>query len=133
MALRFLANKSGIEQSDIPKKFTVSMGKLIKKARLEAGMSQVELAKEANFRQASISEIENGKREVTSSELVYFCYALNKPIIYFFPEFVQSDLNQRDLAPLLQELLLISKKLGDDDLKRLVVQAKALVELENTR
>jgi len=54
--------------------------------KIEAKMSQADLADIAHFRQAAISQIETGKREVSSAELLYLGFALNKPITYFFPK-----------------------------------------------
>jgi ribosome-binding protein aMBF1 (putative translation factor) len=59
----FQAIKSN--QYKTPNEFTVSMGKLIRIAREENGMSQFELAKEINRRPATISLIENGKSEIS--------------------------------------------------------------------
>ena len=55
-------------------------------ARLEAKMTQAELAENAHFRQSSISKIESGARAVTSEEVLYLSYALKKPILDFFPD-----------------------------------------------
>lgn len=49
-------------------------------------MCQAELAEEAHFRKAAISQIEAGEREVKTAVLLYLGYALNKPITYFFPK-----------------------------------------------
>ena len=105
------------------------MGDLIKNARLEQKMSQAELAKKAYFQQASISQIENGKREVSSSELLYFSYALNKPISYFFPAPYNKVFDSENISELNQELLLVSEQLLEDDLKRIIAQARALKDL----
>jgi len=118
------------KKTSTPNKFTVAMGALVKKARNEIGLSQAELAKSIYIRQASISEIENGKREVSSSELVYLSIALNKPIIYFFPKRYAREIDQDKLSPLFQELLLQAKRLSNADLKRLIAQTRALGDME---
>jgi transcriptional regulator with XRE-family HTH domain len=69
-----------------PNDFTIQMGQLIKKAREEKGISQTELAKNLNRRPATISDIENGKSEISVLTLVAFAIELNKTITYFFPE-----------------------------------------------
>ncbi len=132
MVFKFLSKYAGVEYSEIPNDFTIAMGQRIRKARLEEGLSQVELAEKAYFRQASISDIENGKREVSSSELLYFSYALNRPIIYFFPEFHQRHISEKELTPLLQELVETGKRLNNDDIKRIIAQAKALLNFNKT-
>jgi len=117
-------------KSSTPNKFTFAMGQFIRQARKEAGLSQAELAKAIYIRQASISEIENGKREVSSSELVYLSFALNKPIIYFFPERYVREIEQEKLSPLFHELIIQAQRLSNNDLKRIITQTKALADME---
>jgi len=102
------------------------MGEIIKSMRLEAGLSQSELAKEAFFHQASISQIENGKREVSSTELVYLSSALNKPMLSFFPKSIRTYFEESTQH--VEEVTLIARKLEDDDLARLIIQARVLVD-----
>jgi transcriptional regulator with XRE-family HTH domain len=52
---------------------------------VKAKMSQAKLAEKARFRQAAVSQIETGKREITATDLLYFSYSLNKPVTYFSP------------------------------------------------
>jgi transcriptional regulator with XRE-family HTH domain len=129
MVLKIINQLFGLESSSTPNNFTNAMGKLIRKARKEAGLSQVELAKKAYFRQASISDIENGKREVSASELVYFSLVLNKPIMYFFPDQYKGKIIEGELSSGEQELLSIAHQIDMDDLQRLIAQAKALLQL----
>ncbi len=132
MLSRFL---DSFYKGDVPNKFTVGMGELIRKARLEAKMSQAELAEEAHFRQASISQIEAGKREVTAADLLYLSYSLNKPIIYFFPHWLKLEKSaEGDLNPLEKELLLIARKLDSDgDLRRLIAMARGLIHFSENQ
>ena len=74
-----------------PNEFTVEMGKLIRKARKEMGLSQVELAELVNRRPATISDIENGKSEISVITLAMFAANLKKPVSYFFPPSILSD------------------------------------------
>ena len=76
------------------------MGELIRKARLEVGLSQTDLAKSVYVSQAAISDMENGKREVSSTELLSMSYTLKKPIIFFFPESFVRDEEKNILSPL---------------------------------
>ena len=55
-------------------------------AREEKGFSQSELAEKMNRRQATISDIENGKSEIGVTTLAHFALELQKPISYFFPK-----------------------------------------------
>ena len=55
----------------------------VRAARAVAGITQEELAKMVGRRQATISDIEHGKKEVGLSTLVLIAAALEKPISYF--------------------------------------------------
>lgn len=93
-------------------------------------MSQAELAERAYFRQAAISQIETGKRDVTASEVVYLSYALNKPITYFYPTHLfDIRIEDDELSILEKELIMQAKRLSPDDLRRLIAQARALADL----
>lgn len=123
-----LSKLFGVESRNVPNKFTIGMGALIKSARNEAGLTQSELAKLAYFHQASISQIEAGKREVTSSELLSFSVALKKPFVYFLPEPYKRYFDAQDTPSSIQELLLVAQELDDEDLNRLIIQARALAK-----
>jgi transcriptional regulator with XRE-family HTH domain len=116
-------------KAEIPNKFTVAMGNLIRDARQEAKLTQGDLAEKAYMRQATVSDIENGKREATSSEVVYLSFALEKPIGYFYPIFSKYNDDSGKLTDLEQELLLQARKLSNDDLRKVIAQVKALAEL----
>ena len=120
------------ESPNLPNKFTIALGDRIRKARLEAGYSQADLARKAYFRQSSISKIESGVRSVSSEEILYFCYALDKPILYFFPKEFQEQINLEDLTILEQDLLTQARRLHLDDLRKLISQARAIADF-NTR
>jgi len=70
----------------IPNEFTLEMGKLIKAAREEEGLSQTELAEILSRRQATISDFENGKIEIGILTLVQLAIVFGKPISYFIPD-----------------------------------------------
>ena len=100
------------------------MGELIKKARLESGLKQNELGKYLYISQAAISEIENGKREVSSKELLSLSYVLRKPLEYFFHEdFTRDFIDDR---PLIRELLIHARDLSNTDLERAITIIKTL-------
>lgn len=113
-----------------PNKFTVKMGEKIRKARLEAGFSQSELARYVYVSQAAISDMENGKREVSSTELLSFSNTLYKPVAFFFPEDYLREVMIDKLSPQFQELVMQAQRLSDDDLKRLITQTRALADME---
>lgn len=55
------------------------------------------------------------------------------PITYFFPKgFVRLKDDEQSLTPLEQKLLLQVSHLDDDYLRRLIAQARALVDLANS-
>lgn len=111
-----------------PNNFTVQMGELVRKARIDAGFNQRELANLTYSRQATISDIENGKKLVDSAELVALSGVLNKPILFFVPEKYRKIMNLDLKDPELNELLMVAKKLNHEDLRRLIIQARALVK-----
>ena len=119
--------------NELPNKFSLAVGKLIQTARKEAGISQGELAESSYLRQASISDIENGKREISQSELILIAFHLNKPLEYFFPiEFLHDDFNNETKLTILEhELLLQARRLLINDLKKLIAQARALADLDD--
>lgn len=116
------------ESPNLPNKYTNALGNRIRKARLEAKMSQTELAEKAYLRQSSISKIEAGTRSVLSEEILYLSYALDKPINYFFPKEFTHELSENELTQLEKELLMQARKLSRDDLRKLIAQARAIAE-----
>ncbi len=54
--------------------------KRLRKARLEAGLTQVEAGKRLKKPQAYISKIERGERRVDAVELAEFAKLYNKPL-----------------------------------------------------
>jgi transcriptional regulator with XRE-family HTH domain len=117
------------ENDGYPNKFAAEMGKRIRNARLEAKMSQTELAERAYFRQASISDIEAGKRSVSASQVTYLSIALNKPILYFYPLELLGINKEKELSMLEQELIMQVRRLSQDDLKKLIAQTRAVAEM----
>ncbi len=63
-------------------------------------------------------------------DLIYLCIALKKPISCFFPKhWLLEDEVEKNLTPLEKELLIQGMQLDNDDLRRLIAQARAKVEL----
>ena len=130
--------QTDFDEGTTPNKFTVGMGKLIRQARLEANLKQTELAGLIYRRQAAVSDMENGKQEVTASTLLLLSYALNKPVHYFFPrqEGIVA-LTEDDLDAAEQEMLLHTRRLryyaGDTakaEMARLLVLVRAWADFE---
>jgi len=107
---------------------TKAMGELVRSARLESGLSQNGLATKMMTRQAKISDIENGKIELSASDLLHLSKFLEKPILYFFPDWAVEKLHMDSLPTELQILILTARKLSKEDIRRIVVQVKALAE-----
>lgn len=105
-------------QLTTPNEFTIEMGHLMKQARESEGISQAELAKELNRRQATISDIENGKSEIGILTLVQFAVILNKPISYFFPDSLLKehvlDVKTNFQQQILERARLIEVFMGDE-------------------
>jgi transcriptional regulator with XRE-family HTH domain len=102
-----------------PNDFTKGLGKLVKKAREEKGYSQAKLADAMSRRQATVSDIENGKSEIGLLTLILLCVILNKPITYFIPPTIYSGIVSEINNPLEQEALNLIKLLeygGDPSL-----------------
>jgi len=121
------------QADNLPNRFSLALGELIRKARLDAHLSQSELANSAYLNQAAVSQIEKGKRSVSAEEIVYLSVALNKPIIYFFPvDYLSDDMKftQDDLSLLDKELLSQARRLTIENLRRLIAQARALADLD---
>lgn len=119
-------------KDELPNKFSRAMGELIRQARIEAKMSQAELAEKAYFRQAAISQIETGKRDVTASAVLYLSIALNRSITYFYPlRLFDIKIEDDELTILERELMMQVKRLGSDDLRKLIAQAKAIADFSN--
>jgi transcriptional regulator with XRE-family HTH domain len=104
-----------------PNKFTIYLGEQIKKAREEAKMSQKELAELIYKRQATVSDIENGKGEVDTSTLALLAHVLNKPFGYFYPRSLYKEIKQESLSPLENELIIQFRHIWDDTLRKVAI------------
>jgi transcriptional regulator with XRE-family HTH domain len=112
------------DQDKRPNKFTRAMGKLIKEAREERGMSQTELSEQVFRRQAAISEMENGKMEPDAITLMRLAAALEKPLTYFFPRPWVRHIPQEDLSPFEQELIMEFRLLPEIEQRMIVEEVK---------
>lgn len=124
-----LLTKLGQERGYMPNNLTIGMGELIRKARDEIGLSQADLAKKIYRRQASVSDMENGKMQPDAETLVYLSLVLLKPISYFFPKQYNQFSDEGILHPLLQELVMNAAGLSKRELRSIIVQVKALERL----
>ena len=104
-----------------PNKFTLYMGEQIRKARLEAGFSQEELADKIYLRRPTLSDIENGKSEVNASTLGFLTYFLKKSIYYFYPLLLYEETVQKDMDELSLEMQMHFEHIYGDELKKLLI------------
>ncbi len=109
------------DKEPTPNKFTIGMGELIRSAREEVGISQAELARLIYRRQATLSDIENGKTEVSSGTLALLAAALKKPITYFYPQFVYQELKPEKFSPQEQELLTHFRNIWSNYLQKVTI------------
>lgn len=98
------------------------MGEQIRKAREEARMSQEELAELIYRKRLAVSEMENGKVEISAWTIPLLAQALNKPITYFYPPWVKASLEKENLTDIEQEAMLAFQKLPNEDIQRLAIQ-----------
>jgi transcriptional regulator with XRE-family HTH domain len=110
------------DKEPTPNKFTIAMGELIRKAREESGLSQADLAQIIYRRRATLSDIENGKTEVSSGTLVLLAAALEKPITYCYPSFLYRELKPEDFTQLEQEALLAFRNIWSDHFRIMAIQ-----------
>lgn len=108
------------------------MGKRIRRARIDSGLTQEELAQAIQRRQASVSDIENGKMEMTVVTLAMMANTLEKPISYFFPDWLMDVLQPEEMKPAEAELLSLAQRLPSEDLERITIQVRALVDRNKT-
>mgnify|MGYP001048371259 CR=1 FL=1 len=124
--------RSFLPPDNIPNRFTFAVGELIQKARIEAGLTQQELSRRAYIPQSTLSKMENGKIEPSASELVYLSNALDKPLLHFFPNQIirNLELDVDTNNNLIEELILLSGKLEENELRKIIAQIRAIIELE---
>ncbi|MCP4538317.1 MAG: hypothetical protein GY832_14365 [Chloroflexi bacterium] len=111
------------------KQISMGMGHLIQQTRFESEMTPTELAQKAYTSQKTPSAFESGEKEVSTSELTYSAAALDKPILYFFPEWVRQALNPDHMTMEEYEVLLLIKKPSDEERRKLIAQIHALVNV----
>jgi transcriptional regulator with XRE-family HTH domain len=119
------------DKEPTPNKFTLEMGELIRSARNEANLSQSDLAKKVYRRQATISDLETGKSQADAITVALIAAALKKPVAFFFPPWVHSNINEEDLPPEELELLIQFRRIWNDDKIRIAInQITSLADLD---
>jgi len=125
--------RRNLPPDNVPNRFTEAVGDLIKFARNEANLTQKELSELAYIPQSTLSKMENGKVEPSASELVYLSGILNKPILYFFPKNILRQLKfEEQDDEILNELLLVGSKLKEIELRKVIAQIRAIIDLNES-
>ena len=75
-----------------PKKYYLVITELIYRLRINAGLTQTQLAEKLNSPQSYISKIESGERRLDLIELRELCRALNTNLIEF-TTMLEAELN----------------------------------------
>lgn len=84
----------------------------LRKARLEAGLKQEDVAKHMSLPISAISVMESGARRVDVFELSKLADCYKKPVEWFFHEHIENHPNRRwyDLDPVLSESVELLRK-----------------------
>lgn len=102
-----------------------AMGGRIRNARLDAGLSQSELAEQCNLSVSFLGHIERGSRKMSLETLVTVCEALNLSADYL----LQDELPGSDAV--IGNIIASVKKQGSYQYDRYVTIIKALAEISD--
>ncbi len=126
-----MSSSSVSPQDPLPTAFTEAVGRRMREAREERGLSQKRLAERIKRRQAAISAMENGTMQPDATTLVVMAEALQKPITFFFPPPWGPRVARGDLSYDEQALLLEFRRLESDEYRKIAVALlAALANLE---
>jgi transcriptional regulator with XRE-family HTH domain len=117
-----------IETEKPPNEQTRAMGELIRKARKDAGLTQVQLAKKIHRKRLAVSEMENGTVEIRARTIPLLASSLDKPISYFFPAYVQKEITSEQLSPQEQELLIHFRNIWPEHLREVAINLIKVIE-----
>ena len=98
--------------------------KRLRRAREEKGLSQREIADLLGITQATVSDLERGRVQITVDQLAKFARLLDKPFSYFFPSALDEGLSERAA-----QVLDVLSSLPEDWQKRIVVDVNRQAEL----
>lgn len=112
----------------MPNEFSIEMGRLIRRHRENAGINQSQLAEKVFRRQATLSDIENGRAAVDTLTLVRIANALGQPFSLFIPTPINRDaFKESDITAIGQELILVARELGQEDLEKFIEMMRAVI------
>jgi len=117
-----------IETEKPPNKQISDLGELIRKAREDAGLTQAQLAKKIHRKRLAVSEMENGKVEISAQTIPLLASSLDKPISYFFPAYVQKEITSEQLSPEEQELLIHFRNIWPEHLREVAINMIKVIE-----
>lgn len=101
----------------------------IVEARKEKGMTQEELARALQRSRETIANIESGRTEINAVDLMGIAYVLEKPVRYFYPQYVPTE---NDLSSQEWELIYYFRRTQNEALKKLLIrQAREFVEISD--
>lgn len=113
----------------VPNTFTLYLGKQLKSAREEVGLSQNDLANKVYRRRPSISDMENGKMMPDIGTVVLLAVALDKSVLYFIaPQYLRGTDNNSNLGDVEKEVLLNFRRLNNDEQQIAIKQLRVLTE-----
>ncbi|NLE43577.1 MAG: helix-turn-helix transcriptional regulator [Chloroflexi bacterium] len=116
-----MSSSSVSPQDPLPTAFTEAVGRRMREAREERGLSQKRLAERIERRQAAISAMENGTMQPDATTLVVMAEALQKPITFFFPPPWGPRVARGDLSYDEQALLLEFRRLESEEYRKIAV------------
>jgi len=126
-----MSSSSISPQDPLPTAFTEAVGRRMREAREERGLSQKRLAERIKRRQAAISAMENGTMQPDATTLVVMAEALQKPITFFFPPPWGPRVARGDLSYDEQALLLEFRRLESEEYRKIAIALlAALANLE---
>ncbi len=115
------------ETGKTPNKHTEYMGKMIRQAREAVGMSQDELGEKIYRKRLAVSEMENGKVEISAWTLPLLAAALKKPLSYFFPPSLRVDIPKESLDQYEHELITYFRDVNDEELQKVAIDLVKII------
>lgn len=96
----------------------LDIGKRIQVARRESGLSQAQLAEQVGVSRVAISEMESGRRKVSSVELAALTGILGQPASHFLGQ--EPEVEESYGAPAITFLARTARQLGPEDQDQLL-------------
>lgn len=105
--------KKGISKQIIMQQLSIEIGKRIRQAREERGMSQQEVADRLNISRPQFTHYENGRNLIGLESLLKLPYILDKELMFFLG--ISDTGTLADLPPSILRIIEVLKTLGPDD------------------